>query len=283
MTPAPGGRSQYDLHCHSTRSDGLLSPAEVVARAASRGVRVLALTDHDELSGLAEAREAAEAFGVRLVDAVEVSVTWNTHTLHVVGLGVDASSRALVEGLARTRSGRDERAQRIAAELSAVGIEGALCGARRYVTNPELVSRTHFARFLVDSGHAASTHAVFDRYLAAGKPGYVDHRWASLADAVRWIVDAGGLAVLAHPGRYKLTEVERAGLLGEFRDRGGVSIEVVTGSHAPEEYDYWARRAREFGLLSSLGSDFHAPRESYRDLGDLPPLPASCVPVWTQL
>lgn len=271
-----------DLHCHSTRSDGTLAPAAVVERAAQRGVRVLALTDHDELSGLDEARAAAEVAGVRVIDAVEVSVTWNDHTVHVVGLAVDPRDAALSQGLARTRRGRNERARRIAAQLAAIGIEGALEGARARVTNPELVSRTHFARFLVESGRASSMQAVFDLFLGAGKPGYVPHRWAAMDEALRWIVTAGGLPVLAHPGRYRLEEAERTRLLGEFRDLGGRGVEVVTGSHTPDQSGYWAKRAREFGLLASVGSDFHGPRESYRDLGDLPPLPSGCVPVWTQ-
>jgi predicted metal-dependent phosphoesterase TrpH len=274
--------SAYDLHCHSTRSDGVLQPGEVVARAAQRGVKTLALTDHDELSGLVEAGTAAEAAGIRLIDAVEISVTWHEHTIHIVGLHVDRSHEVLVEGLRSNRSGRYERAERMSAELERVGIPGALAGAQAYVTNPELVSRTHFARFLVESGRARSTQAVFDTYLGTGKPGYVAHEWASLQDAVHWIRVAGGMAVIAHPGRYKLDDSRRDELLGTFRDLGGVGIEVVTGSHTPDQYGYWARRAGEFGFLASTGSDFHGPRESYRDLGDLPPLPSGCRPIWTE-
>jgi predicted metal-dependent phosphoesterase TrpH len=273
--------SAYDLHCHSTRSDGVMQPADVVARAAQRGVKTLALTDHDELSGLAEARIAAEAAGIDLVDAVEVSVTWRGHTIHIVGLHVDPDDEVLVEGLRSNRSGRFERAQRMSAELERVGIAGALKGAQAYVTNPELVSRAHFARFLVASGRARSTQAVFDTYLATGKPGYVEHEWASLEDAVHWIRVAGGMAVIAHPGRYKLDGSAREEFLGTFRDLGGAALEVVTGSHTPEQYGYWAKRANEYGFLASTGSDFHGPRESYRDLGDLPPLPAGCRPVWS--
>jgi predicted metal-dependent phosphoesterase TrpH len=272
--------SAYDLHCHSTRSDGVMQPAEVVARAAKRGVKTLALTDHDELSGLAEARVAADAAGIDLVDAVEISVTWHTHTIHIVGLHVDPHDPVLLEGLRSTRAGRFERAQRMSDALERVGIPDALAGAQAYVTNPELVSRTHFARFLVDSGRARSTQAVFDNYLAIGKPGYVAHEWASLEQAVRWIRGAGGMAVIAHPGRYKVTDADRDALLGTFKDLGGVALEVVTGSHTPDQYGYWARRAAEFGFLASTGSDFHGPRESYRDLGDLPPLPSGCRPVW---
>lgn len=257
-------------------------PAKVVERAAQRGVKALALTDHDEVSGLAEARAAAETAGIELIDGVEVSVSWQGHTLHVVGLLVDPENEVLLEGLRTNRSGRNARAERIAAELDRIGIPGTLEGARAYVTNPELVSRTHFARHLVESGRARNTQAVFDQYLGAGKPGYVPHLWASLEDALQWITAAGGLPVLAHPGRYKLDDEERTALLETFKALGGIGVEVVTGSHAPDQYGYWATRSRDHDLLASVGSDFHGPRESYRDLGDLPPLPSGCTPIWSQ-
>jgi len=260
-----------------------MKPAEVVERAARRGVRALALTDHDDLSGLPEARKAAAAVGIRLIDGVEVSTTWRARTLHVVGLNVDPENAVLVEGLRRNRSGRNARAERIAAQLEKVGIRGALEGARGFVTNPELVSRTHFARYLVDAGHAASAQAVFDRYLGTGKPGHVPHEWASLGDAVQWILAAGGLPVLAHPARYKLDDAQRSALLRSFKDMGGAGVEVVSGSHTADESGYWARQARAYGLLASAGSDFHGPRESYRDLGELSPLPSGCTPIWEHL
>ncbi|HYH41586.1 MAG TPA: PHP domain-containing protein [Burkholderiales bacterium] len=275
--------SHFDLHTHSTRSDGVMLPGDVVARAALRGVKAIALTDHDDISGLAEARVAADAAGIRLIDGVEISVSWQGHTLHVVGLAVDPQNSVLVYGLRRNRGGRNGRAALIAAGLAKVGIENALEGANAYVTNPELVSRAHFARFLVETGRVRNTQAAFDRYLGEGKPGYAPHLWASLAESVEWIAAAGGIAVIAHPGRYKLDDRTRAALLGEFRDLGGVGIEVVTGSHTPDQYGYWAKRASEFGLLGSVGSDFHGPRESYKDLGDLPPLPSGCPPIWTRL
>jgi predicted metal-dependent phosphoesterase TrpH len=245
-------------------------------------VTALALTDHDEVSGLDEAREAAVRAGIRLIDGVEISVTWSGQTVHIVGLMIDAANATLVEGLRRNRSGRHARAERIAAELEAAGIPGALEGARAYATNPDLVSRTHFARFLVQSGRARSTHAVFERYLTAGKPGHVPHAWAHLREAVEWIRAAGGLAVLAHPGRYKLDRAGQQNLVSEFRDTGGVGVEVVTGSHTPDQFEYWARIAAAHGLAASCGSDFHGPQESYRDLGELPPLPAGCEPIWHQ-
>lgn len=260
-----------------------MQPAAVVQRAAERGVRALALTDHDEVSGLPEARAAAQAAGLRLIDGVEVSVSWHGHTIHVVGLAVDPENQVLLEGLRKNRGGRNGRAELIAAALDKVGISGALEGAATYVTNPDLVSRAHFARFLVESGRVRNTQVAFDRYLGEGKPGYVPHLWATLSEACRWIGAAGGLAVLAHPGRYRLDDERRSALLGEFKDLGGTGIEVVTGSHTPDQYGYWGRRAGEFGLLASAGSDFHGPRESYKDLGDLPPLPSGCVPIWERL
>lgn len=272
-----------DLHCHSTCSDGLLSPAALVERAVQRGVELLALTDHDALSGLAPAREAAAQWGLRMVDGVEISVLWEGTTLHIVGLGVDAAYAPLADGLAQIRAGRERRAQRIADSLAAAGIAGSLEGARRHARNPDLVSRSHFARHLVEQGHARDTHAVFRNYLTPGKPGYVEHQWAMLTDALCWIAGSGGVAVLAHPGRYDLNEPRRERLLGEFLDGGGTAIEVVTGSHAPDEFVTWARYARRFGLRASAGSDFHGPGEGYRDLGDVPALPAGCEPVWAAL
>lgn len=276
----PSRVSRYDLHSHSTYSDGVMRPAQLLERAAQRGVQALALTDHDEVSGLGEARAAAEAAGIELIDGVEVSVSWNAHTLHVVGLHVDPSNEVLLGGLRANRSGRAERAARMGAELEKIGIAGTLEGARAYVTNPELVSRTHFARYLVESGRVRSTQAAFDRFLGAGKPGCVPHLWTTLEQALGWITSAGGLPVLAHPGRYKLGDSERDTLLKSFKQLGGVGIEVVTGSHAPDQYGYWAERAQRYDLLASVGSDFHGPRESYRDLGDLPPLPSGCTPIW---
>lgn len=269
-----------DLHSHSTCSDGLLSPEALVERAVQRGVDMLALTDHDELGGLAAAREAAAAWGLRLVDGVEISVLWEDTTLHIVGLCVDAAYAPLVAGLVGIRAGREHRAQRMAESLDAAGIAGSLEGARRYAKNPELISRAHFARYLVEVGHARDINAVFRNYLTPGKPGYVPHQWASLNDAVQWISGSGGVAVMAHPGRYPLNQQQCERLLGEFVAMGGAGIEVVTGSHAPAEFVTWARYARRFGLRASAGSDFHGPGEGYRDLGNVPVLPAGCDPVW---
>ncbi|MFO1314876.1 MAG: 3',5'-nucleoside bisphosphate phosphatase [Burkholderiales bacterium] len=272
---------RYDLHAHSTYSDGLLAPAALVERAAARGVDVLALTDHDDTGGLAEAAAAAAACGLTLVAGAELSVSWEVHTIHVVALNIDPANRTLDDGLAAIRSGRDARARRIAESLARAGIAGAYEGARRYVTSDRLISRTHFARFLVEAGHAREAKDVFKRFLTVGKPGYVVHAWASLPDAVAWIHAAGGLAVLAHPGRYRVTATGMRRLLGDFRDAGGDAIEVLSPSHTAAQSAQFATHARTFGLMASAGSDYHGPGESWLDLGDLPDLPAGVVPVWS--
>ena len=269
-----------DLHSHSTHSDGLLAPAELVTRAFTQGVKMYALTDHDELSGLAEARTEAEARGMKFIAGVEISVSWASETLHIVGLNIDPEHAEIKAGLLKVRAGRHVRAARIAADLERAGVEGALAGAQRHARNPELLSRAHFARYMVERGYVKDTNTAFKRYLTAGKPGYVEHQWATLAQAVRWITAAGGAAVIAHPGRYKLINREREAMLGEFRDLGGTGVEVVTGSHTADQYATWARYAQRFGLQASAGSDFHGPGESYLDLGKLPDLPYGLTPVW---
>ena len=271
---------RYDLHCHSTYSDGLLSPSAVVERAAARGVDVLALTDHDELSGIAEAQAAARGTSLTLVPAAEVSVTWEDHTIHVVALRIDPGNTLLAAGLEQIRAGRDARARRIAQALEAVGIRGAFQGALRYVTSERLISRTHFARFLVEEGIASDVKDVFKRYLSPGKPGYVAHAWAQMGDALSWIRAAGGQPVLAHPGRYKLTQTALKRLIAEFHMHGGIGIEVLSSAHTAAQVAEFAGVARAFGLRASCGSDYHGPGESRLDLGDLPPLPAGLTPIW---
>lgn len=271
---------KIDLHCHSTVSDGVLAPEEVVARAHRNGVQVLALTDHDETAGLERARAAAADLDINFVTGVEISVTWAGRTVHIVGLGFDAGDAGLKAGLDGVRSGRRDRAQTMADRLEALGFSGAYQGAMAFVSNPELVSRTHFARFLVQQGHCQNMHDVFQRYLGDGKPANVPVQWASLEQAVGWIHAAGGMAVIAHPGRYEFTSVEFDGFFSTFKDLGGQGIEVVTGSHRPDEYATYARVARHYGFLASTGSDFHGPAEGRLDLGDLPPLPADLTPVW---
>lgn len=269
-----------DLHCHSTFSDGVLTPRDLLARARDNGVDVLALTDHDGIAGLPDARAAAQEYGVRLVNGVEISVTWAGHTIHIVGLNVDPASKVLQDGLAATRAGRDARGQEIAAQLAKIGIPGVWEGALRYVGNPDLISRSHFARYLVEIGVCPSVSKVFENYLVDGKPGYVPMRWAALDDAIAWIRAAGGMAVVAHPGRYALTDTQFWAFFTQFRDQGGEGVEVVTGSHTPDQYGEYADVARRFGLRASRGSDFHSPTESRMDLGGGPPLPKDLVPVW---
>lgn len=270
----------YDLHCHSTWSDGLLAPADVVARAAANGVEVLALTDHDEVGGLAQARTAAARAGIRLVNGTELSLSWESHTVHVVGLGIDPECPVLTAGLGAIREARSGRGQRIAAALAQAGIPGAYEGALRYVTDAGLVSRTHFARFIVEAGYVKDVKSVFKRYLTPGKPGYVVHHWAALADGIQWIHAAGGQAVLAHPGRYKVGTAGLRRLLDDFRAAGGDAIEVLSSSHTPAQWAQFGTLARVWGLLASSGSDYHGPKESWIDLGGLPPLPAGVAPVW---
>jgi len=272
-----------DLHCHSVVSDGTLTPEELAARAAANGVELWALTDHDEVGGQERAAAAAKACGIRYVCGVEVSVTFLNQTVHIVGLGVDPENTALRAGLTATRGGRTARARDMAAELARVGIPGVFEGALKYVGNPELISRSHFARYLVEAGICPDTNSVFRKYLAQGKPGYVPHRWASLGDAVGWITGAGGVAVIAHPARYKFSANEEFALFTEFKGHGGAGVEVVTGSHTSAEYLTYGAAATDYGLAASRGSDFHSPNESHTDLGSLPYLPGTLTPVWELL
>ena len=272
-----------DLHCHSVVSDGTLTPEALAARARANGVALWALTDHDEVGGEHRAMAAARELGLPYLTGVEISVTFANVTVHIVGLGFDPDDTTLVQGLSATRGGREARAREMAEGLAKAGIHGAYEGALKYVGNPELISRTHFARHLVDSGVCGDTQEVFRRFLIEGRPGYVPHRWATLGDAVRWITGAGGTAVIAHPGRYKFTANEEYALFTEFIAHGGRGVEVITGSHTAADFLKYADMAIEFDLLASRGSDFHSPEESHVDLGRLPPLPARLTPVWQSL
>jgi predicted metal-dependent phosphoesterase TrpH len=272
-----------DLHCHSVVSDGTLTPEELAARAAANGVELWALTDHDEIGGQHRAAAAARAQGMKYLTGTEISVTFADETVHIVGLGFDPEDAAMTEGLYDTRGGRGKRAQEMSEGLAKVGIHGAYEGALRFVGNPELISRTHFARHLVESGVCGDTREVFQNFLVEGKPGYVPHRWARLGDAVHWITQAGGIAVIAHPGRYKFTPTEEYALFSEFKLLGGRGVEVITGSHTIADYGKYTDMAKEFDLLASRGSDFHSPEESHIDIGTLPPLPSQLNPVWEAL
>ena len=264
-------------------SDGTLTPEVLAERAKTNGVELWALTDHDETGGQKRAAAAAKAHGLKYLTGTEISVTFAGETVHIVGLGFDADDAAMLQGLKATRGGRQQRAMEMSDGLAKVGIKGAFEGALKFVGNPELISRTHFARFLVESGVCSETNEVFRKYLTEGKPGYVPHRWASLRDAVSWITNAKGMAIIAHPARYRFTPNEEYALFSEFKAHGGRGVEVVTGSHSAAEYVKYADTAKEFGLAASRGSDFHSPRESRTDLGTLPFLPGGLIPVWELL
>jgi predicted metal-dependent phosphoesterase TrpH len=269
-----------DLHSHSTASDGSLSPAELVSRAHALGVRVLALTDHDTLAGIPEASTRARQLGMSLIPGVEISVTWGKQTLHVVGLGVALDNKALNQGLAVLRDFRVWRADEIGRRLLRdAGIADATAGARQFAKGG-LVSRTHFAHFLIAQGKAEHSREVFKRFLVSGKPGHVPGQWATLEQALGWIGAAGGQAVLAHPARYKLGYGKLRALCQEFKRLGGVGIEVVSGSQDANEAQELARLAQQLGLLASSGSDYHGPESPWQELGALPPLPGICTPLW---
>ena len=275
----PGMFCPYDLHAHSTASDGSLAPAELMRRAHAAGVKVMALTDHDTLDGLAEAADMAQGLGMAFMPGVEVSVTWQGMTVHIVGLGVDRDKTVLRRGLAGLCEFRDWRAEEMGRRLAKYGIPGAFEGARE-LAEDGLISRTHFARFLVNKGHASDVRAVFRRFLVSGKPGFVSGQWAELEDAVRWIRTAGGQAVIAHPARYRMTRSKLRRLIREFVEVGGEALEVVSGSHSRDDYFTMARHAREFGLLASAGSDYHGPEHPWIALGRLPTLPDGCQAIW---
>ncbi len=272
-----------DLHCHSVISDGTLTPEALAERAKANGVELWALTDHDEVGGQDRAMAAARTQGLPYLTGTEISITFADKTVHIVGLGFDAHNTQLVEGLRRTRGGRGERAQEMSEGLAKVGIQGAYQGALQFAGNPELISRTHFARFLVETGVCSDTSEVFRKYLTEGKPGFVPHRWARLQEAVQWITGAGGVAVIAHPARYGFSPNEEYALFSEFKAHGGRAVEVVTGSHSSQEAVRYAETALEFELAASRGSDFHSPDESRIDLGTLPLLPGQLTPVWDLL
>jgi predicted metal-dependent phosphoesterase TrpH len=277
--------SRYDLHSHSLCSDGTLTPTELVERAGAAGIHVLALTDHDATDGLAEARAAAARTGIGLVAGVEISVTWGGPTVHIVGLNIDPDNLTLQQGLAGLREFRNWRAEEIDRRLAKHRITGALAGARRYAKGA-IVSRTHFARFLVERGYVRGMSQAFRQFLSRGQAGYVPGRWATLEHAVAWIRAAGGQAVIAHPARYRLSSGKLKRLFDEFRSVGGEAIEVISGSHDPQTNAHLARLAGEFDFLGSLGSDYHGPEpvsgqdRPWAELGRLPPLPDECTPVW---
>lgn len=270
----------YDLHAHTNFSDGTLTPRELVERARTNGVDGLALTDHDVTDGLAEAAAAARDAGIKLIPGVEISVTWQRQTVHIVGLCIEASHAPLQEGLARLREFRVWRAEEIGRRLGKKNIAGAYEYARG-IARGSVISRTHFAHFLVSRGYVPSASQAFKQYLARGRPAHVPGQWASLEDAVTWIRGAGGIAVIAHPARYNYTASKMRRLLNEFKECGGAAIEVASGSQSPAEAQHMTRLAGEHELLGSAGSDFHGPEKPWVDLGRLPPLAPSVTPVWS--
>ncbi|MEJ2456093.1 MAG: PHP domain-containing protein [Candidatus Thiodiazotropha sp.] len=269
----------YDLHSHSTASDGTLSPAALVRAADEAGVEVLALTDHDTTAGIAEALGEAGERAIELVAGVEISVTWSAQTVHIVGLNVDPENRVLQAGLQSMRDFRDWRAQEIGRRLEKSGIADAYQGALAH-SNGILVSRTHFARMLVERGIVEDERKVFKNYLVHGKPGYVAGEWATLEAALGWIHAAGGQAVVAHPARYKMTRTKLRRLFAVFRELGGAAVEVVSGSHSRDDCVSMAKHCNDFGLFASAGSDFHTPENPWIALGRLPLLPGGCRPIW---
>ena len=281
--------NNFDLHNHTTASDGLLSSQALIALAAKNGCDAIGLTDHDTTAGLETARKAASSLNLRFIAGVEISVSWAANTdaksttLHIVGLGIDEQNPILAAGLASIRDGRVARAKLIGDDLARIGMPGMFAAAHALAENKSMIGRTHFARALVAHGVATEVGKVFNRYLTPGRPGFVPHQWAPLADAIAWINAAGGVAVVAHPGRYKLQKVEMSQLLAEFKDLGGRSIEVMTGSHSPPQFKEYAVRAKEFGLLASRGADYHGPGESHYEPGRVPLLPEDLTPVWSVL
>ena len=270
---------QIDFHTHSTASDGSLTPGELVKQAAQAGINVLALTDHDGTDGLAEAREMAEHHDMRLLNGIELSVTWNKQTIHIVGLNIDPDYAPLQAGIDKLQQFRAWRAREIADRLAKAGIEGAYQGALKF-SGGKMLGRTHFAHFLVESGYGKNVRSIFKHYLVSNRPGHVSGDWASLQEAVSWIKGSGGVAVIAHPARYKLTRSKLRQLIKDFISAGGQAIEVLSGSHDKNEVKTMARHAQDFELYASAGSDFHNPEFCWIKLGELPPLPAKCKPVW---
>lgn len=272
-----------DLHCHSTVSDGVLAPEVVAKRAYDNGVRLWSLTDHDETSGQAIAQKTANELGMDYITGIEISVTWQDRTLHLVGLNFDPDNKTLNEGLTTIRADRDNRSLKIAEKFDALGIPNTFEGALKLASNPELISRSHFARYLVQEGYCQNMQEVFDRYLSDKGPANVPMTWASLPQAMEWIKEAGGVSVIAHPGRYKYTKSQFIELWRTFKALGGEAVEVITSSHTHDQYYQYADVCRQYGFYASAGSDFHGPKESRLDLGHLPPLPTGLTPIWHHL
>lgn len=272
-----------DLHCHSINSDGAHSVVAVLDMVKQNGGKYIALTDHDTVCGVAEARSYAKSLELNFIAGVEISVTWNKTLIHILGLGIDENNQELIKNLEQLRSLRLSRGQKIAEKLAKLGIPNALEGALKYCSNENALSRTHFARFLVDNGYAKANR-VFDKYLANGKPAYVAQEWTSLENAISWIKNSGGYAVIAHPSRYRLTHTKLQNLINDFKTAGGIGIEVISSSHSETDAMSIAQLANKNDLLGSIGTDFHN-IDSYPRLrvGINYPLPSICKPIYQLL
>jgi len=269
----------YDLHSHSTASDGSLKPTELVTLAKKSGVDCLALTDHDCVDGIEEAKQSAKKIDLEFIPGIELSVSWEKFTIHVVGLNINTSYPALLEGTKQIKSYRVWRAEQISKALEDCGIKGAFSAVQE-ATKGNMIGRMHFANFLVENGYCKDIRSVFKKYLVKNKPGHIHGQWASLEDAVSWIRGAGGVAVIAHPGRYPFKNKKLKLLLNDFIEMGGQAIEVISSSHSIQNVKRITTIALEYDLYASIGSDFHNPDVSWNKLGKLPPLPKQCTPVW---
>ncbi len=273
-----------DLHCHTTASDGQLTPNELIERAKQQGVSRLAITDHDSMDGYFEVCEQADVEVEReqfqLIAGVELSCIWGKALIHIVGLKVDPKVPVLVEGLQSQQLAREQRAVIIAQKLEKLGFSGALEYASALAGDGQ-VGRPHFARFLVEKGHVSSISQAFKKYLGAGKPGDVKLTWPALETVVSWIVASGGQAVLAHPLKYKMTATKLRALIADFKAAGGVAIEVVSGKQTADQTQHLAQLSQRYQLLASIGSDFHQPDQPWNELGQMGELPKSCEPVWS--
>ena len=271
--------SDYDLHCHSNLSDGSLTPSEVVARAVENGVKTLAITDHDESGAFNLVRDEAVALGLHLIPGVEISTHWHGYDIHLIGLGFDPDHQGLQEGLAGIRQVRQGRAETIAHKLAACNIPGALEGAKAYGTG--LIGRLHFARFLVDGGYCLSVQDAFSKYLGKDKRAYAPIDWVPISQAIGWLHDAGGLAVIAHPLRYKMKTKKLRQFIKDFKKLGGDGVEVLTSNIRADSVILMRDMVNKSELYASVGSDFHGPHMPWAELGRLVDLPESCTPIWT--
>lgn len=270
---------RYDLHCHSNKSDGILSPEALVSRAKTNQVDVLALTDHDTISGIARARAQAEKEDLTLINGIEFSCHWLGRNIHIVGLAFDCDHPRLVHSIDWQENARRERAEEIGQRLAKVGFDAMLEKASKIAAGAA-IGRPHFAKAMVESGYVSSIDQAFKRFLGAGKVGDVKQHWPEIGDVVETIIDAGGVAVLAHPMKYKITRTKLRQLIEDFCEVGGGAIEIISGAQKPQETSDMVRLAERYELLSSCGSDFHAPGMSWAELGQIAVMPKLANPVW---